>query len=751
MSRKWAAFLFATYASMALSAFAQLTVVSRTPGIISVDKSGAGSIQFTVSNSTTAALPLQISVSDFMVDNGVTRYSLNNLAVLTPATDADKTKINNHQLAAHDTVDFKLAVSQAWEAGETVAEIRNDFMKIDTVKAIRTPAAYNVQMDASSATILIAPDSDGLATIVNNDPMNYRFSWELSTRGKVSTDPSQPTVLVTSNGSARINLTHAAPRASWVAGGTLKDDLADATLILHPILGPDASPQAAKLLPLKLRMRFFGSVGQELGEFAWTLLFLLIGALASLAARYYIPNALGAVRLRRQLWQLDSMCNGMSDKVDSRWRVLLSYNIETCRAGLRDFPWAFPAFATRLTELQAQAQMITDWVNIAYAVGCVLDETDELLQSGIMPPSALVLIQRGCEEALEPVKSGKTDDQELQGMKAALKTAQDLVASIGARNPIAALDTLIQEREKRLQANNNLANLMAAFPGFAGLLTQVQTNLAAAPGPATYADRDLLSLKAELLMEYRELSVRFGAGVMAAAVGGGAPVVSPALARLQREFPRLESYLAPDSILTLQKARLFLTEMRQDSYTQLLAEAAAATPPGLAIHAVPSPIDTGVPVHFSLRFVRGELNEIAAVQEWTCNWDFDDGSPAEKGWETYHRFESPGPRNVSVTIVDLQGNMVHTSEPIRRTFSVSVPPVAKKSILRLPRFTPDAKIEAAHLAIVLAVALFGVFATARAQIENLTAFSAAAALIGIGFGADTLKNLIAQKAPDKPA
>jgi hypothetical protein len=51
--------------------------------------------------------------------------------------------------------------------------------------------------------------------------------------------------------------------------------------------------------------------------------------------------------------------------------------------------------------------------------------------------------------------------------------------------------------------------------------------------------------------------------------------------------------------------------------------------------------------------------------------------------------------------------------------------------------------------LVLAVALFGVFAMARTKIETLGPFAAAAALVGLGFGAGTLKNLIAQKPSDQ--
>lgn len=739
------------FAGCGLTSHAQIKVIDRNPYAIPVDKNGAASLPFTVQNQSAAAAPLRLSITDFVhQENGKSTYPLYSLPVLAPATDADKQKINSHQLAAKDTVDLKLTVTQLWEAGESMAELKNNNLTIDTLRAVRVPASYNVQLDASNASVLLAPDSEPLVTIVNNDPMNYRFSWELVTRGKTPGGPA-PVVTVPANGSAAINLSRGSPAMSWVAAGTLKDDVVDSTLVLHPLMEAQdgVAPPAPKLLPIKLRLRFFSAVFQEFWEFVWTLLLLLLGALASLAARYFIPNAVGALKLRRQLRQMDAKRSGMADGVASKWRVLLAYNIETCGEGLHDFPWSFPAFATRLAELQSQADMYGQWVEVAYAVGEVLDQVSPLLQNGRMPPSMLELVEQKCQEALQPIESGMTNADELQGMKTALKTAQDLITAVRTSAPIPALDAIIQEREKRLQAAGVMGSLNTGFPQFAGLLTQVTANLGATLSPAVYVDRDMLSRKAELLLEYRELLVRFGAGVMAAQVGGAPAPLTQALTRLQAGFPRLENYIAPDSDQSLQKARLFLTEMRQDFYTTALTAAVNSAQPALGIHADRSPIETGVPVHFSLRFLRDELNDIAALREWTCHWNFDDGSDEEKGWDAHHRFKSAGNPTVSVTLVDLGGTVVATAQPIRQTYTVTAPAVVKRDWLRLPRLTPEAKIEAAHLLIVLAVALFGVFATARTKIETLGTFSAAAALVGLGFGADTLKNLITQKASDK--
>ena len=174
---------------------AQIKVVGRNPHAIPVDKNGAAAASITVQNQGPAAAPLRLSITDFVHwENGKTTYPLNSLPVLAPSTDADRTKIGSHQLAANDTVDFKLAVTQLWDAGESVAELQNNGVTIDTLRAVRIPASYNVQLDASSASVLLVKGSEAIVTILNNDPMNYRFSWELVTRGKISKDPQRPAV-----------------------------------------------------------------------------------------------------------------------------------------------------------------------------------------------------------------------------------------------------------------------------------------------------------------------------------------------------------------------------------------------------------------------------------------------------------------------------------------------------------------------------------------------------------------------------
>jgi len=297
--------------------------------------------------------------------------------------------------------------------------------------------------------------------------------------------------------------------------------------------------------------------------------------------------------------------------------------------------------------------------------------------------------------------------------------------------------------------------LTQSFPSFAGVLTQVAKSATTPVTPDQYADRDTFSLQAEMLCVYRDLGLRRGAAVfpppvtaaaaaVGAASGGIAPAPPTALDRMVARDGLFRGYVQPAAYSSFRIAEVLLDEMRKDFYPEALLDEIAKNPPAVQICADPSPVQTRTPVHFSLRFIRQELNEQAAIREWTCSWDFGDGSKPEIGWDAYHLFQIAGKYAVTVTLSDLRGNPVHKPGQITKEIEVGIDSEATKENSYF-RLTPEAKVEAMQLAFVLILALSGVWATARGKVEEMSGPGAALTLIGIGFGADTLKNLMTQK------
>jgi hypothetical protein len=94
------------------------------------------------------------------------------------------------------------------------------------------------------------------------------------------------------------------------------------------------------------------------------------------------------------------------------------------------------------------------------------------------------------------------------------------------------------------------------------------------------------------------------------------------------------------------------------------------------------------------------------------------GSQRETGWEVYHSFSRDGLYDVTVEVADLDGQPV-TQTPVLQKTQVGrlIGPIpARERILRLWRWTkPHAEtmLGVSRLALVLAVAVFGLVTTAR--------------------------------------
>jgi hypothetical protein len=67
------------------------------------------------------------------------------------------------------------------------------------------------------------------------------------------------------------------------------------------------------------------------------------------------------------------------------------------------------------------------------------------------------------------------------------------------------------------------------------------------------------------------------------------------------------------------------------------------------------------------------------------------------------------------------------------------------SVWRFVKLEPETRLELVRLMIVLALALLGLMTTARQQVQNLSFLEAVGVVIALGFGADTIKNLIVQR------
>ena len=148
------------------------------------------------------------------------------------------------------------------------------------------------------------------------------------------------------------------------------------------------------------------------------------------------------------------------------------------------------------------------------------------------------------------------------------------------------------------------------------------------------------------------------------------------------------------------------------------------------------------PLTFFVEFYDQVLNDAAARQNWTCEWDFGDNLGA-KGWTVSHYFElkktSPADGfEVEATVRDADGQLVQIDgNPVTLKRKVKVLPSHQGA-----RFESRVWAEAAKLAAALLIAIFGLVAGAQEQLLKLDILPGLVAVFLVGFGADTIKNLL---------
>jgi hypothetical protein len=209
-------------------------------------------------------------------------------------------------------------------------------------------------------------------------------------------------------------------------------------------------------------------------------------------------------------------------------------------------------------------------------------------------------------------------------------------------------------------------------------------------------------------------------------------------------FPKQDDYirlLQTDTIAGLRKAKLLLQQIKERIFVEDLLE--AIKDPSTKIIIEPSPMEDRL-AKFSVRFRRKELNSAAAQDEIPCEWDFGHNDLTEIGWEAYHYFPRGGKPEYTVRATFLPPNAKPGDEPLFISTTAKIEKEPRKVI-------GDRNLaEGLRLGIVLVIALVGLLAGAREQLTKLDLVPAAVAVFLLGFGADTIKNLISPKQPPKP-
>jgi hypothetical protein len=220
----------------------------------------------------------------------------------------------------------------------------------------------------------------------------------------------------------------------------------------------------------------------------------------------------------------------------------------------------------------------------------------------------------------------------------------------------------------------------------------------------------------------------------------------------------------------LQAARLLLDELKCNTFPEDLQKELKDHPQRVDIKTNPPvPVLNG-PTELSVWFHRQDYEHAAARDELFCWWTFKPipketklipnetefipketkprpnetkshaaetkPRPEEKGWNVWHVFDSDGLHSVEVTFRDAAGCPVVCNGhkvKVKKTFRIAK--TRTKWYLR-------GTIELLQFLVSLVVVVVALMAGAMEKIDQLDTLHAIGALIGIGFAANTVKNLI---------
>jgi hypothetical protein len=635
-------------------------------------------------------------------------------------------------------------VTEVWEPGDTDVDLVDKDAKLGKLKIRRLPVTIKLDGPSPDKAELSLVDGEETRLILkNDDPVKYAVGWKLFLG---DTDVCAGKLELQPNGIAELRCT---PKIGFRLGQLTKDDTREGRLLVSEATNP---AQPLKSFPVKAAV---GSLSRDACT-AWAYVLIVgiltCGGISSLLLSQFVPNRLQRLNIQDQLDAIARTTADLSDNVDSKLSVQIRIERIKLQDLLRSRTTVSPDFAGILAQCSQGIAQLSSRVRLLQQMDLVLAGRQKLTELGVAPT---LVDQMDAQLGKAVVLLGKKEptDADTQAAATAVATATSLVDTL--IQPGADFGQSLGERIKMLvdDINANFANnpvftrVSNAAPGAWKQLKGVQPGTAISPDQ--YTSLDMAVAKLLVMREYTTL------------VEG---TTKPELLRwLQKHCePQLTKYLQLSSWEVLCLARLLLREMREGVYPEMLREALADQ--RAVIEMNPAEAYHRAPLRFYVEFQFPPWNTAAARESLTCHWDFGDGYKGT-GWEVSHYFEAPAlplfrlpgrsdqieparTYRVSVTFQDESGETIIVAsaadpgikEPLWLKRDVSVRPTRAGWT-----FGERAQTEYLKLLAALLIAVFGLVTGAKDQLAKLDLLPGLVAVFLVGFGADTIKNLLTSK------
>jgi hypothetical protein len=699
----------------------------------------AGSTVFSLENVPQQKTPLKLTAGPFVskTANGV----IPGATVSFTAGDGSGAL----PIAVSDSVNppVMASISNVSAVGVVVANVFNVGRCVGQLKAIRFQAPFNftVESDGSpSAPLQIRAGRDVQVALKNNDDVAYPVTLTLAFDGGES---QAPDLTVAANSTAIVRFK---TLPQWFDfRSRLRANSAVGHLEVRPSLSAFGDTMgnraiSGRTIGLNAQLAYFNPVATQLISTGIVFVVLLLGGLFSLAANSLLPSTLKKLAYKKRLRSLADVTTAISMKVDSRLRVLLRLE----RNRLLKLLASSNALASDTNDIFQQVDTgivaLSTRVNLAQKLDELRNRFDR--EASFCPTSVSDETDQHLQDAADQVRTHSLTDKMVTSASLSLDAADKSLNTLSDRD---ILVKAVAARHKEMLArastfsDTSLAALKQALPGIFDVLSQIYDDAhPVLPTNLMQVDDSIARVNTALDYIY----------VCATTIDDNIQD------RLSARNGLLIQLLGTRDWRSLRAARDLVEQMRQNIYPEDLIEDLRSKQARITLdQQVARPYSA---LELCICFFRYDYNHAKALEQLSCAWTFGDGL-GEKGWAVCHFYGEPAKKTITADIplsICALSNAPPsitpasaTSRPSGVQFSDEIlVQEAKTSFSNQERFATGFR-----FAIAFFFALVGLISGAQEQLAKLDILPALIAVFLLGFGADTIKNILTQQNAPQPS
>ncbi len=751
---KWAplwALLWATAAA------GQTKIVWTEPVIL---RDGMGAARFTLTNTGKTALPLSLSAGTFTDD---TSHASVGAPKVTFGLEAGGGKMPA-QIDPGQSLQFVATVSNLSGSSAADAKVFNGNTEVGTLTTVAGDIPLNITLDGNGASgkPLVFPYGRSAVIALKNGSKEFlTLDWRFLIDGTVV---KSDTVTMVPNGISRIVFAPPIEVYSWKDFVRPSERTGHLLLRIHAPAGVARELLPSEAVPVNLTMMRLGPDTTDTLFAIYVMVFLLMGGMLSLLGSAVLPNMLKKVAMRKQIGDIANRTSGVSTRVDSYLRVLLRLERKKIDIALDEVGPLSLSTTERFDDVSVALDRLSKRLTVAERLDEMWGKFEDACSTA--PPSITDELDRILHLATHRLHSLTLSDDDVTAANGFLDKAS---ASLAMLDDADAQAKLIASNFKQLQDRlttfpaDYYQDLKAALPGIFDVLNAPFSDPKTLFRPMFFAVDHAIAA-AQLALDYSMVRATVPAADTAKCFASG----KSAKERLLERECELINLLGTLSWKSLREATMLVQQMREGIYEEdVLVEIAKRRANGeKPVRVV---FDTQKarpfrPIYFSVSFDDPRFKGAAALSGLAFRWSFP-GDLIEEGLKVCHYFQgdethgkvpkeaSPEEGMLKVKGAKDRGSAAAANRKINIAIAVHSQKKMEASdtlegVIELTRSksrrSTGAVAETVRFLIAFGVALAGLEAGALDQLSKLDFFPATIAVVALGFGADSIKNLLTQ-------